>query len=209
MHQQINLFQPIFREERRLFDAKAVAWSMATVVVALTSFWAFGTLKVNQLEAEVGHLREQQRAQERMATTAGSLRSARSNPEQIHARVTRLTEELANRTRALDLLQHGLAGNTTGFAAKLEALASQHVSGLWINRIDLGSASGSMGLSGGTLNPDLVPRYLKALASEPALKGTRFDDFSIERQKGAASDAEVQFRAGSALLEPRDQEDRS
>jgi hypothetical protein len=80
---------------------------------------------------------------------------------------------------------------------------------LWIKRIDLGSASGSMGLSGGTLDPDLVPRYLKALASEPALKGTRFDDFSIEREKDAAADAAVQFRAGSALLAPRGQEDRS
>jgi hypothetical protein len=209
MHQQINLFQPIFREQRRLFDAKAVAWSLGVIGLALISFWTFGTFKVNQLEAEVAHLREQQRVQEQMASTAGSLRSARANPEQIRARVSRLTEDLATRTRALDLLQGGLAGNTSGFAAKLEALASQHVNGLWINRVDLGSAAGSMGLSGGTLDPDLVPRYLKALASEPALKGTRFDDFSIERSKDAALNAGVQFRAGSALLEPRDYEDRS
>ena len=209
MHQQINLFQPIFREQRRLFDAKAIAWSLGVISVALLSFWAFGTFKVNQLAAEVAQLREQQRAQEQMASTAGSLRSARANPEQIRARVARLTEELASRTRALDLLQGGLAGNTSGFAAKLEGLASQHVNGLWINRIDLGSASGSLGLSGQTLNPDLVPRYLKALASEPALKGTRFDDFSIEREKDAAFDAGVQFRVGSALLEARTKEDRS
>ena len=209
MHQQINLFQPIFREQRRLFDAKAVAWSLGVVVLALVSFWAFGTFKVDQLEREVAHLRQQQRAQEQMASTAGTLRSARANPEQIQARVSRLTADLATRTRALDLLQGGVAGNTSGFASKLEALASQHVTGLWISRIDLGSAAGSMGLSGGTLDPDLVPRYLKALASEPALKGTRFDDFSIERKKDAALNAGVQFRAGSALLEPRNQEDRS
>ena len=209
MHQQVNLFQPIFREERRLFDAKAVAWSLSAIVVALLGLWLFGTFKVNQLEGEVAHLREQQRAQEQMATAAGSLRSARAKPEQVQARVSRLTEELATRTRALDLLQGGIAGNTSGFAAKLEALASQHVTGLWISRIDLGSASGSMGLRGGTLDPDLVPRYLKALASEPALKGTRFDDFSIERTKDAGLKAGIQFRAGSALLEPRDKEDRS
>ena len=209
MHQQINLFQPIFREQRRLFDAKATAWSLGVISLALLSFWVFGSLKVNQLAAEVAQLREQQRVQEQMASTAGSLRSARENPEQIRARVARLTEELASRTRALDLLQGGFAGNTSGFAAKLEALASQHVNGLWIHRIDLGSASSSLGLSGGTLNPDLVPRYLKALASEPALKGTRFDDFSIEREKDAARHAGVQFRVGSALLEARTKEDRS
>lgn len=209
MHQQINLFQPIFREERRLFDATAVVWSLGIIAMALLSLWAYGTFKVNELESEVAHLRDQQRAQEQMASTAGSLRSARANPSQIQARVSRLTEELVMRTRALDLLQNGTAGHTSGFAAKLEALANQHVDGLWISHIHLGSSASSMGLSGETLDPDLVPRYLRALASEPALKGTRFDDFSIARKKDAALNAAVEFRAGSALLATGNKEDRS
>jgi hypothetical protein len=165
MHQEINLFQPIFREERKLFDAKTVASGMGAVVVALLAIWVLGTTKVNRLEDEVARVRAQQKVQEQMADTAGQLRSARANPEQVRARIEKLNEELASRSRALELLRSGSAGSTTGFASKLEALANQHVYGLWIRLIRLGSTAGSMVLSGATLDADLVPRYLKALAS--------------------------------------------
>jgi len=49
----------------------------------------------------------------------------------------------------------------------------------------------SVSLSGSTLSPDVVPRYLRSLAADPALKGGQIDEFIIEKSPGR-----LMFRAG-------------
>lgn len=208
MRQQINLFQPIFREERKLFCAKTVGYALGAVVLALFAIWGFGVSKVSALEENLAHIRQQQRAQEHMVTTTGALRSARANPVDVQARIAHLSKELSERKRALGMLHGGAAGETAGFAAQLTALARQSVDGLWLEHLVLVGTSGSMSLSGRTINADLVPRYLKALASEPALQGTRFDDFVIERPDDEAQPG-VQFRAGTVSIEREPSEERT
>lgn len=198
--QQINLYQPIFRQERKLFSAQTVAMGLALVLATLVVLWLFASSKVQRLEAQIGAVREQQRVQEQMAGAAGALRAQRANPVDARARIQKLSSELADRTRARDLLRGGVAGRTTGFASRLEGLAQQHTDGLWLDRILLSGDVSAMSLEGGTMNPSLVPRYLQALASEPALNGARFDQFVIERPRAEEAKPGVRFRAGSAAL---------
>lgn len=201
VRQQINLYQPIFRQERKLFSAKTVASGSLLILGALIALWGYATWKVARLDGELNSVREQQRAQEQMANAADALRSQRANPVTVRARIEKLSARLAERSRALDLLRSGAAGGATGFAARLEALANQHTEGLWLERVVLSGDAAVMSLSGGTLNPALVPRYLQALASEQALRGARFDEFVIERQTpGDANAPGVRFRTGSAAL---------
>jgi hypothetical protein len=103
----------------------------------------------------------------------------------------------------------------------MEALARRHTAGLWIDRIVLSGTTGAMAVSGATLNADLVPRYLRALADESALTGTRFDALTIERNSKAAKTADgeepapadvfkssrgIRFRAESNSLRPEQPE---
>lgn len=198
--QQINLYQPIFRQERKLFSAETVAMGLALVMATLVVLWLFAASKVQRLEAQIGAVREQQRVQEQMTSAAGALRAQRANPVEARARIETLSVELADRTRARDLLHGGVAGRTSGFASRLEALAQQHTDGLWLDRIVLSGDVSAMSLEGGSLNPALVPQYLQALASEPALNGARFDQFVIERPTPTDEKPGVRFRAGSAAL---------
>jgi hypothetical protein len=84
----------------------------------------------------------------------------------------------------------------------------RHVDGIWLDRLTMGSAVQSIAVSGSTLSPESVPRYLRSLAVDPALRGGRIDDFVIEQPrledgKRVPGAGRLSFRAGRrGLLVP-------
>lgn len=213
MRQQINLYQPIFSRERKPLSATTLVSVVGLLVVTLLGISFYAGQRVEQLAQEVESMRERAAQQEQMIAKIGELHAARGNPVEIQARVKQLTETVTARKRALDVLKAGAAGQTVGFAARVEALARRHLEGLWIDSLVLSGTNGSMTLEGATLNADTVPVYLQGLAHERALAGTRFDDFVIERpapkalEEGDAPEAppvgiekHIRFRAGSKAL---------
>lgn len=221
MRQQINLYQPVFSSERKLFGAGTVASAFAILIVGLTAYTIHARGQLNSLQGEVDVLRADQEEREAQAALSED-QAARGTPTDVESRVKELSRSVAARTQALHMLQSGAAGQTTGFAPRLEALARRHVDGLWIDAVILSGANGSMSLAGATVDPDIVPRYLQNLARDAVLTGTRFDDFLIERpepeakSEPAPADAEatidapkkprapkyIRFRAGTRALYP-------
>lgn len=221
MRQQINLYQPVFSSERKLFGASTVASAFVVLIVGLGAYTVHSRAQLRNLASEVEVLRADQEARDAQAALSEE-QAARSTPAEIESRVKELSRAVAARTQALHMLQSGAAGQATGFAPRLEALARRHVDGLWIDAVVLSGANGSMSLSGATVDPDIVPRYLQNLAQDAVLTGTRFDDFLIERpepeakSEPAPADAEagievpkkrrapqyIRFRAGTRALEP-------
>lgn len=198
MRQQINLYQPILRTEPKLFGSSTALTAVVVVCAMLAALWGYGTYKVHRLEQSAQLLKQQQEQQEKALSQAGTFSASRSRPAELEAEVRRAAAEVTARTRALELLRAGAAGHTTGFAARLEALARQHVDGVWIDRMALSGATGSMSLGGATFDANLVPRYLQNLAAEPTLSGARFDQLIIDRPTGkGANTAQVRFRASS------------
>jgi hypothetical protein len=221
MRQQINLYQPIFSRDSKQLSAMTLVSALGVVAVTLLGLSFYAHQRVEQLAQEVESMRERAAQQEQVVAKVGELHTAHGNPAEIEARVKQLSETVAARKRALDVLQAGAAGQTVGFAARLEALARRHVEGLWIDSLVLSGTNGSMTLQGATLDVDTVPVYLQGLAHESALAGTRFDDFVIERptaiasptvtesegEEGAtrkiqpvATEKHIRFRAGSKAL---------
>jgi len=183
MHQQINLYQPIFREERKLFSLKTVGFALGIVSAALIGMWAMGAYSVGSLDKAVGQLKAQQASQEKMAQAASVMLDAQGSPATIQAQVLTLSAQLADRTNALNLLRSGAAGEPKGFASRLQALARQHVEGVWLDQLLLGGGPNGLALRGRSVNPELVPKYLQLLATEPALSGARFDEVAIDRRE--------------------------
>jgi hypothetical protein len=219
MRQQINLYQPVFSSERKLFGASTVASAFAVLVVGLVAYTVNSRMQVDKLEIEAAALRAQQQQQTDFLNS-----QAVGTPDEIESRIKQLSKSIAARSQALQMLQSGAAGQTTGFANRLEALARRHVDGLWIDAIILSGANGSMSLAGATLDPDIVPRYLENLAQDSVLAGTRFDEFLIERPAPESQLARregeeesvsppkkpvqkhVRFRAGTRALAPLEAE---
>ena len=198
MRQQINLYQPILRTEPKLFGSSTALVAVGAVFAMLAGLWGYGTYKVHRLEQSAQVLKHEQEKQDQALAQAGTFSASRSKPADLEAQVKRAEAEVAARTRALELLRAGAAGHTTGFAARLEALARQHVDGVWIDRMALSGATGAMSLGGATFDANLVPRYLQNLAQEPVLAGARFDQLIIDRPNGkGANTAQVRFNASS------------
>jgi len=197
MHQQINLYQPIFRQERKLFSLRTVTITLSVVMVALLAIWGFGKYNVLQLERSVAAIRQQQQAQQHMAETAGGLLTARASPEALNASIKQLSAQLAERTRALDLLRSGAAGESEGFAKRLSALARTRTDGLWLERLSIGGSAG-LSIEGRSNDADLLPRYLQELAKAPEFIGARFDQVVIDRYR----DRDVAERAAKGQLLP-------
>ena len=212
MRQQINLYQPIFSEERKPLSALMLAAMLLVLILGLAGYAVKKQMDVNALSAQADILRAQQAEQEILGNEG-----AAEPIEDVEARVKKLDRLVAERAKALEVLKSGAAGTTIGFAPRLEALARRHVDGLWVDSMQLSGAHGAMTLAGGSYNPDIIPVYLRSLAQDKVLAGTRFDDFVIERPVPAevtAQDGEstkpnkpidpklVRFRAGSSSLAP-------
>lgn len=198
MRQQINLYQPIFSEQRKALSAGSVALGLAVIACALAGVAWYAQRGVGQLEITVQALREQNIKQQEQLEQAGAVRASRAKPVDLELRVRQLTATLSERERALQVLRSGAAGQTSGFAARMEALARRHVPGLWLDGMKLSGTSPSMSLQGATTNPDIVPLYLRSLASDTVLAGTRFDEFIIQRPEPAKDNA-----SGESAAKPK------
>jgi hypothetical protein len=202
MRQQINLYQPVDGHDRKPLASRTIGLVAGGVLACLLVIWGFGMFQVARLETAVEALRSQQAAQEQSMSTVAAVRPANVNPAQLQAQVQALTAQVAARRQALEILHAGGAGQKRGFAPRLEALARQHTDGLWIDRVMLSGTTAAMSVGGATLSADLVPRYLRALAAESALTGTRFDALIIERRAKESPPADG-ADASQAAAEPK------
>lgn len=197
MRQQINLHQPIFRRERKTLSAMTVAAALGVIALSLSATTLFKARALQRVKTEVATLTAQQETQQAELAKVGHEFSQHARRADIETRVKTLTATLHERTQALQVLQSGAAGQTSGFASRMEALSRRHVNGLWIEALAMSGTHSAMSISGGSVDADMVPAYLRSLSGETVLSGTRFDDFVIERSDKGAN---VRFRAGSKSL---------
>jgi hypothetical protein len=213
VRQQINLYQPALQPTGGLFPARRALLVCGLAVGCLIAVWAYSWWRVARLERAVHSLAEQQHRQDATLVALNATRTADAPPEQMQARVAMLAAELAVRTRTLELLRSGIAGQVGGFSTRLAALAHRPTPGLSVDHVVLSGMTDSMTVGGTALEPDLVPRYLRGLAEEGVLAGARFDELVIERPatghgeepghataERAAPDHSFRFRAESGAL---------
>ena len=74
--------------------------------------------------------------------------------------------------------------------------AGEGFDGIWLDRLMLGANVDAVSVSGSTLSPDSVPRYLRSLAQDPALKGGKIDEFLIEKPRRKVQDGKTVITDG-------------
>ena len=188
--QEVNLYQPVSKGVRGALSAKSTQISISLIGAALLGIWGFANWQVGRLQATAQLVRNQQEAQAAMSAAQGPQLDALSD-EELESLVARLDDEIGSKSRALALLEGEARQSTVGFSSRLRAFGARHIDGIWLDRLALGSTVAAVSVSGSTLSPDTVPRYLRSLASDPALKGGQIDEFIIEKAAGR-----LMFRAG-------------
>ena len=193
MYQQINLYQPIFRKQRQIFSAVAMAQALAVVTLALLAIFAYGLLRVRGLEAAVVQLEGRERA---LTTQLARIdpASSRSRRDEVEQELARLNATLLDQQRLIEVLRERPLGNGTGFSGYLAALGRQRTPELWLTALAINGGTGAIELACRSLTPKLVPEYMQRLGREAVLAGQQFDRFEIERDEETG---QAVFRATS------------
>jgi hypothetical protein len=206
MSQQINLYGPLFRKQKKLFTSRTIVQALALVLVALMLVYTYARFEVTILSRQANESDEQVRAGlERVKRIPGA--PSASDEKLLDARMA----ELEARLRAAEqfLAQAGLARASSGYVEPLWALARQRVEGVWLTAVTLTGDAGELSLTGRALRAELVPQYIERLTRDPALRGRRFATLAIEREAAKKSSDDnspftaeaVTFRLSSAAEE--------
>ena len=178
--QEINLYQPVSKGVRGALSARSTGIVFGIVAATLSGLWGFAWWQVDKLGDAVQVVRNQQQAQAAMAAAQGPQLDALTD-EELEALLAQLTASVDSKSRAMDLLANESRGGLSGFSTRLRAFGARHIEGIWLDRLMLGANVESVSVSGSTLSPDSVPRYLRSLAQDPALRGGKIDEFVIEK----------------------------
>jgi hypothetical protein len=178
--QEINLYQPVSKGVRGALSARSTGTVFGIVGATLLGIWGFAWWQVDKLNDAAQVVRNQQAAQAAMAAAQGPQLDGLSD-EELDALLAQLSASVDSKSRAMELLANESRGGLSGFSTRLRAFGARHIEGIWLDRLMLGANVESVSVSGSTLSPDSVPRYLRSLAQDPALKGGKIDEFVIEK----------------------------
>jgi hypothetical protein len=185
--QQINLFNPIFLKQKKIFTALPMAEALGIIVAgALLLTWYAGR-SVAELEqrAAAGKLVVADR--ERRLVEANREFAPRPKSPTLAAEVAQADAELAALHRVEAFLQQGTLGNTAGYAEYFRALARQNVGGLWLTGVSIAGAGADVGVQGRAMQPTLIPQYIGRLKSERVMQGKTFATLDIARPDAEAA----------------------
>ncbi len=181
MKQQINLYLPIFRKKKAAFSAIAMLQVFALSLAVLGAWYGYALYQLQQIEAQqASTLRDLNDMRTRVAELETKQRE-RVPSKLLDSEIRRVSNQVDERIKIVDVLSGGSFGNTRGFSQQFEALARQHVDGSWLTIINIGDGGVFVSLKGMTHAPELVPIYLQRLLTEDVFARVSFNVMVLER----------------------------
>ena len=180
MSQQINLFNPVFLAQKKVFSSRTMAIGATVVLAALVALHSAQRVQLAMVEHQLDGADQQfKQAQQQLAKFAAQKKS--SPTKALEDEAARLEERLISQQKLLESFAKGSLGNVEGFARYLTALARQTVSGVWITGFTIDGAEGLKQLRGRLQHPELLPTYLRKLHQEDVFRGQAFTEFHMNR----------------------------
>lgn len=186
MSQNINLFNPAFRKQRRVVTLGAAVQLLCITLVVLGGYHYTLQQQVNGLTEELRSadslLKSQRGYVDRLKGKAAVKPEA-----QLESDIARLEAELKVARDSMAALKGGGFGNQQGFAEYLRAFSRQSLNGLWLTGFTI-SGGGELEIRGRVLSPDLVPSYIQRLNREQVLAGRSFARLEMNRPPEPVAD---------------------
>lgn len=174
MSQQINLFNPLFLKQKKIFSAITMAQVLGVVLVAC--------ILISLLVGWQMRIREKQAADSTAQVT--KLKSALDNaalhyaPHTADAALDGRLEKAQGDVQSLESVQTALngggIGDTKGYSIYFRSFSRQIVNGVWLTGINIDGAGQQIDIRGRALQADLVPEYLQRLGRETEMKSKTF-----------------------------------
>lgn len=181
MSQQINLFNPIFLQTKKVFTAVTMAQALGVLVVGIVALAVYGNQSVGamQKQADAG-ARRLEAKQARLASVNADF-APRQKSADVASQLAEAEAHLAALQRVAGVLERGELGNTQGFSEYFKALARQNVDGLWLTGVAVAGGGNDIGVRGRALDATLLPGYLGRLTREPRMQGKAFGSLQINQ----------------------------
>lgn len=190
MSQQLNLFNPVFLRQKKLFSAQTMVRGLGIVLAALVLMYAFQRVQLSGLETQLAEA-ETQFASTQQQLTRFAAETRRTPSKALEDELTRLEAQFKAQEALLGGLDSGALGDTGGFSRYLNALARQTLPGVWLTGFAATGTEGPQTIRGRLLDAELLPTYLRMLNREEALRGRGFAQLALtsrdERTKTASA----------------------
>ena len=207
MNQQINLFQPIFRKERKILSFVTMVQICLIVIAALLAISGYSWWQTLSLKHNLVDLKQQHQSRLAQLNKVAHEVAKMKNRDQSQSQISRLERELEAERHILAVLDGRHLRQIKGFSSYFESFSRQVVQGMWLTGFDVADGGQSVQIRGSSTEPELVPRFLQGLSKEKQLQGTEFSVLQMLREKDDLSWVDFVVSAGKAVnLIPADED---
>lgn len=181
MSQQINLFNPIFLKQKKIFTALPMAEALGLIIAgALLLTWYAGR-SVAELEQSAAAGKALLADREQRLVKANAQFAPRPKSPALTAELAQAEAERKALQDVTMVLKGGSLGDTTGYAEYFRAFSRQNVNGLWLTGLSISGAGNDIGVQGRAMQPTLIPNYIARLTGERVMHGKTFASLDIGR----------------------------
>jgi Tfp pilus assembly protein PilN len=208
---QINLYNPALRLRRQLITGPTILLALIVIVLGVLGAQAYQQIRIAALTSEAAAveatLKDHQDELARLTREVSRMKPRKKTAAELAA----AEALLRGHQQVAAAVDAGLIGTTEGFSEFMRALARRALSGVWLTSLSIDLSGEGISIAGRTLDPGLLPDYIKRLNDEPVIRGRgfaylelqlpspdkRYHDFGL--RVDGHGDADVQAAATAAV----------
>jgi hypothetical protein len=202
MSHHINLYDPALLQRKQWLSAENLLLAVALLLLILLGWGAWQRIQAGALTTEETTLADQIKAAREESIALGAQLANRKPDPKLELDLAAMKELLGVRQEILTALGQGQGPVVGGYAEYLRGLARQTVSGLWLTGFAVGADGARMEIRGRTLDPALLPEYIRRLNAESAFRGHRFAALTVSVPAPAGSSPGQPAPPGATLAPP-------
>ena len=183
MAQQINLYDPALLRKRDWFALSNVALGAGVLAVLVAVGGVLARLDLPTLQAQSATQDSQLKAMREQVVALGKRVADRHTDPRLVQELATARQLVAARGEVLGVLRQRLAADAPLFTEYLRGFARQTMNGLWLTGFSWDAAAGSIEIRGRTIDPALLPEYIRRLNREPAFRGHAFAALNVVEGK--------------------------
>ena len=188
MSQQINLFNPVFLKQEKLFSAFTMVQALGLIVLGFSVLIAYSHYRLSRARAEATIVSTQlKNAEAELIRLVEKEAKPRQKDKALEDEVQAVENKLNALRQAVDFVQKGEAGNTKGYSAYFQAFARRSMNGLWLSGFAIEGGGNDIRIDGRALRPELVPTYIASLKQEPVFQGKSFAMLEMRMMQAEAA----------------------
>jgi hypothetical protein len=200
MAQQINLFNPIFLQQKKHFSAVTMLQALGLLLAGILVFYAYASFETHKFARVAENSRKQLQTQSEQLASFMRDYSPQGRSKALEQELARIAAQVKQGEDLAAMMRTGALGNTEGFARYLSALARQTMAGVWITGMTIGGDEVELQLGGRVLRADLVPAYVRALNHEDVMRGRRIAEMRLTAREEVEAPLTAAPGAGAPTL---------